>query len=204
MPRVTEEYKQVIDDKILDAAKTLFSSKGYHETSMDDIVKESGLSKGAIYGHFESKEKLFLAVQQRKLDASLSKMEALFSPEDSAAERLKKALDSQFDENCDTTREACMINLEILFTAARNESSRAEVEKRATSAYRFWRDILKEGIKRGEFKKDLDIEAMAPILDATVDGLSLHWMIGHDFDWTRMKQAFLQLVTKGMYTNGSD
>ena len=204
MPRVTEEYKQVIDDKILDAAKTLFSSKGYHETSMDDIVKESGLSKGAIYGHFESKEKLFLAVQQRKLDASLSKMEALFSPEDSAAERLKKALDSQFDENCDITREACMINLEILFTAARNESSRAEVEKRATSAYRFWRDILKEGIKRGEFKKDLDIEAMAPILDATVDGLSLHWMIGHDFDWTRMKQAFLQLVTKGMYTNGSD
>jgi hypothetical protein len=131
-------------------------------------------------------------------------MESLFSPEDSASERLKKALDSQFDENCDVTREACMINLEILFTAARNESSRAEVEKRATTAYRFWRDILEEGIRRGEFREDLDIEAIAPILDAAVDGLSLHWMIGHDFDWRRMKEAFLQLVTKGMNPNGED
>lgn len=203
VPRVTEEYKQLIEDRILEAAKSLFSSKGYHETSMDDIVGESGLSKGAIYGHFESKERLFLEVQQRKLDASLGKMEALFSTGDSASQRLKKALDSQFDENCDVTRETCMINLEILFNAARNESSRTEVEKRATSAYKFWRDILREGVKRNEFREDLDIEAIAPILDATVDGLSLHWMIGHDFDWNRMKKAFLQLVTKGMLPNGS-
>jgi AcrR family transcriptional regulator len=202
LPRVTEEYKQVIDEKILDAARTLFSSKGYHETSMDDIVEESGLSKGAIYGHFESKEKLFLAVQQRKLDAKLKTMESLFSAEDSAKERLQKALDSQFDENCGATREGCMMHLEILFTAARNESLRTDVEKRATSAYRFWRDILEEGVKRKEFRQDLDIESIAPILDAAVDGLSLHWMIGHDFDWTRMKKAFLQLATSGMIPNG--
>jgi hypothetical protein len=76
------------------------------------------------------------------------------------------------------------------------------MEKRATSSYRFWREILKEGIKSGEFTKDVDPELVAPILDAAVDGLSIHWMIGHDFDWPKMKDAFLKLVTKGLLKNG--
>ena len=201
-PRVTEEYRKATHEGILDAAETLFSDKGYHETSMDDIVSESGLSKGAIYGHFESKEKLFLAVQQRKLDARLGKMESVFSAEDSATTKLRKALDSSFSDDCTMSREACLMNLEILFAAARMESSRADMEKRATSSYRFWREILKEGIKSGEFTKDVDPELVAPILDAAVDGLSIHWMIGHDFDWPKMKDAFLKLVTKGLLKNG--
>ena len=46
--------------QILDAALQIFVKKGYSETRMDDIVKSSGMSKGAIYHHYSSKRDLFL------------------------------------------------------------------------------------------------------------------------------------------------
>ena len=58
------ENKSINNSKnqILDAALEVFVKKGYSETRMDDIVKKSGLSKGAIYHHYKSKRDLFLSL----------------------------------------------------------------------------------------------------------------------------------------------
>ena len=79
-PKVTQEYRQAVRDKIIDAAETLFSRNGYYDTSMDEIVRESGLSKGAIYGHFKSKEELFVALQDRQLEVQLDQLRSTFAP----------------------------------------------------------------------------------------------------------------------------
>ncbi len=197
-PKVTEEYRKIIHDKILDAAQNLFTSKGYHETSMDDIVKESGLSKGGIYGHFESKEKLFLAVQQRKLTSSLVEMESIFDQEDSASTKLRKILDHNFSETGECSREKCQMDLEIMFAASRMESSRVDMEKRFESWYGFWTTVIEEGIKKGEFNGNIDPEAVASILHATVGGLNLHWMVGHEFDWPKIREALFAMIMKGI------
>ncbi len=55
-------------ERILDAALNLFSRKGYHDTRLDEIVAESGTSKGAIYFHFPNKERLFLALLEKFAD----------------------------------------------------------------------------------------------------------------------------------------
>src|ERR1051325_1913634 len=49
-------------DKILQAALQVFAEKGYHRALVDDIVRVSGTSKGAVYHHFPNKEALFLAL----------------------------------------------------------------------------------------------------------------------------------------------
>jgi AcrR family transcriptional regulator len=49
-------------DRILQAALAVFAEKGYHRAAVDDIVRASGTSKGAVYHHFPSKETLFLAL----------------------------------------------------------------------------------------------------------------------------------------------
>jgi len=54
--------------EILEAALTIFVKKGYSETRMDDIVQELGLSKGAIYHHFQSKRDLFIALIEHWMD----------------------------------------------------------------------------------------------------------------------------------------
>ena len=67
MPKVTEQHRERRRDQIVDAALRSFSAKGFQGASMADIIAESGLSAGAIYGHFESKQQLALAVARRIL-----------------------------------------------------------------------------------------------------------------------------------------
>jgi AcrR family transcriptional regulator len=56
------QQKEDTRRKILDSAAQIFASKGFHGSVVDDIVKASGTSKGAVYFYFESKEQIFLSL----------------------------------------------------------------------------------------------------------------------------------------------
>jgi AcrR family transcriptional regulator len=58
MPKVTDQYRQARRDEIARAALRVLERKGVHDTSIADIVAESGLSTGAIYSHFTNKGEL--------------------------------------------------------------------------------------------------------------------------------------------------
>ncbi|WP_067479902.1 TetR/AcrR family transcriptional regulator [Actinomadura hibisca] len=62
MPRVSEEHLERRRQQILDAARVCFIRKGVHETSMQDIFAESGLSAGAVYRYFKSKNEIIGAI----------------------------------------------------------------------------------------------------------------------------------------------
>lgn len=76
MPKVTEAHRDARRAQITDAALRCFAAKGFHRTSMADVIAESGLSAGAIYGHFDSKEELFAAAAGRVLSSRGSELEA--------------------------------------------------------------------------------------------------------------------------------
>lgn len=62
MPRVTAEHSRARRQQILDAARTAFIRDGFHATSMQDIQREAGLSAGAIYLYFKSKDEIIAAI----------------------------------------------------------------------------------------------------------------------------------------------
>lgn len=63
MPR--NKYPEQTVEKILDAAARLFAEKGYAHTTLQDVIDETGLSKGAVYHHFKSKEEIAVKVGDR-------------------------------------------------------------------------------------------------------------------------------------------
>ena len=63
MPR--NKYPEQTVEKILDAAERLFAQKGYAHTTLQDVIDETGLSKGAVYHHFKSKEEIAAKVGDR-------------------------------------------------------------------------------------------------------------------------------------------
>ena len=69
---------------LLDAARSLFAEKGYHETAAEEIVRRAGLTRGALYHHFEDKKDLFRVV--------VDEMEGEIDEEIEAAERAKASL----------------------------------------------------------------------------------------------------------------
>lgn len=77
MPKVTDEYRAARRDEIIEAALRSFAARGIQRTSMADVIESSGLSAGAIYGHFAGKKELFSAVAERVLDSRSAELEEL-------------------------------------------------------------------------------------------------------------------------------
>ena len=74
MPKVSREHMTARRNEILDAAQRVFARNGYRGSSVAQIIKESGLSAGAIYSYFPSKEDLFRAVVDKNFSLRTSQM----------------------------------------------------------------------------------------------------------------------------------
>ena len=72
MPRVSRDYLDRRRDEIVAAALRCFAREGFHRTTMQDIVAESGLSPGALYRYFAAKEELIAAIAARHHAAELA------------------------------------------------------------------------------------------------------------------------------------
>jgi AcrR family transcriptional regulator len=72
-----EEDKQAADrrERILDNASELFAAKGYHGTTIDEIVQATGIAKGTFYIYFDSKEELLVEVIKRLIESTLVKID---------------------------------------------------------------------------------------------------------------------------------
>ncbi|BCJ46664.1 TetR family transcriptional regulator [Actinoplanes ianthinogenes] len=67
MPRVSEAHLAARRQQILDAAVRCFTRNGFHQTSMQDVIKEADLSVGAFYRYFKSKNELIMAIAGTKI-----------------------------------------------------------------------------------------------------------------------------------------
>jgi len=68
MPKVTEEHKEARREQILAGAQRAFAQHGYEGATVARLEEETGLSRGAIFNYFESKEALFIALARRSSD----------------------------------------------------------------------------------------------------------------------------------------
>jgi AcrR family transcriptional regulator len=62
-------------DELIDAAERLFTRQGFHATALDAIADEAGYTKGAVYSNFASKEDVFFAVYERRVERFLPELE---------------------------------------------------------------------------------------------------------------------------------
>ena len=85
-----EERRTQTRADLLDAAERLFAEQGFHATSVDQVADDAGYTKGAVYSNFTSKEDLFLAVYERRVDRALPEVEAAFAESRTAIEGLER------------------------------------------------------------------------------------------------------------------
>lgn len=64
MPRVKPEYKEERRAEIIAAARSCFARDGFHRSTLQDVFAEAGLSAGAVYNYFQSKDELILAIAE--------------------------------------------------------------------------------------------------------------------------------------------
>ena len=88
MPRVTAAHEQEVRDRIVHAALRVFGERGFHGATMQDVVRESGLSVGAIYTWFKGKDDLFLAACDLASGRGFGELAARLASGRSVAEKL--------------------------------------------------------------------------------------------------------------------
>jgi AcrR family transcriptional regulator len=183
----------------MDSAERLFATKGFNGTSMNDIVKDSGFSKGAIYGHFESKERLFLSLWERQTIVGIDLLMQMFSPDDTAVDKLLRVAEMTMDSSCDCPREMGRMQIEFMVAASRMKSLEPDMQKRYETIHSFIVEIFEEGIENGEFKADIDTKNLTSILFAALDGLGLHYAtLGIEFDAKQLQNTLMKVVLEGI------
>ncbi|MFW9834169.1 MAG: TetR/AcrR family transcriptional regulator [Candidatus Thorarchaeota archaeon] len=198
-PKVSDEHKTMMKEKILSAALSLFSKKGYHETSMDDIVDKSGFSKGAIYGYFDSKETLFLELQKNFATINYNQLKSVIDNEPTALAKLERTADLVFASMCEVSEEMCRMDLEFQVASSRLPKMRKQHKQQQMAVIKLLEDVISEGIETGEFRKDVDANSLATILIGAIGGLSnLLVTAGFSFRWENIKNTLVSTVRIGI------
>jgi AcrR family transcriptional regulator len=199
MPKVTEAYLQARRAEILDAAWTCLARKGYHQTTMQDICEESGLSYGAIYRYFASKQEILVAIFDRVAGVSREIVKAAQESTESprnALEAIGRVTFAYFDQPDFelVTRTDIEIWPEIIRNERLLEKFRAQVN--------YWRtvvtDLLTEAQRRGELRADVDPKVVATLDMCAFEGLRRYRLIDpENFDPESIRQLLDTLGHEG-------
>jgi AcrR family transcriptional regulator len=116
--------------RILDGALDVFARKGYHRAIVDDIVRASGTSKGAVYHHFANKEAVFLALVDEFAGRLAAAVAGAVAARRGALDKVEGALTAALATFADNERLARLILLEAVSLGPTYQAKRAEVTAR--------------------------------------------------------------------------
>jgi AcrR family transcriptional regulator len=176
MPRVTPAHEQQVRDRIVRAALAVFNDKGYHRATMQDVVRASGLSVGAIYTYFGGKTDLFLASCTMSMDGGFGELGDRLARGTSLADKLGIAVGffiDAIDPIDPGTPGSATYLVQAWAEAGQAETVRETLVRRREQIGAVGQILLREGIARAELPAWLDVEAVALAFSALLDGLLL-------------------------------
>lgn len=173
-PDVSEERK----NQIIEAASVVFSRLGFHKARMDDIVEESGLSKGTLYWYFKSKDDIITAILDRMFTREIAQVRKALDDDKSAKENLE--IYTKFVV-ADLLRMQPLMPIFIeFFTLAMRKKSILKVLNRYYKSFlELIIPVIQCGIERGELRP-VAAEDIAIAIGAIFEGTILLWIYDPD------------------------
>jgi AcrR family transcriptional regulator len=176
VPKVSDAHLTARRRQILDAAARCFARDGFHRTSMQDIVRETGISAGLVYRYFDGKDAIITAIvtewhDQRRsaLDPRRDTAGHPDEPSDLAASYLDLLRSVGRPQALEDLRLAVQVWAEAVRTPQIRELVRGGVDGPRLSAA----ELIRAAQAGGGFSPGLDPDALARILIAVYQGLTL-------------------------------
>jgi AcrR family transcriptional regulator len=181
MPKVVPEYKEQARVRIIEQALEMFSERGFYRTRMADIADSLGVSKGAIYQYFESKEQLFVEALRHHGERRAGVVRGFLE-----SGSLKSISTGEFfDQMLELRLGSLALSADLLRETARNEALREMLVGIAEDWGRELFDLI-DGMKRdGTIRADVDSSSLSRGILALRDGLYSYLAMGADRDEVR-------------------
>ncbi|MEM8677526.1 MAG: TetR/AcrR family transcriptional regulator [Cyanobacteria bacterium P01_G01_bin.67] len=157
--------------RIIKQAAAVFNQRGYAGSSIADIMQATGLKKGGIYNHFQSKDELAVAAFDYAVGVMSQHVWSAVKTKSNAVERLQALVSSYL-----AYVEAPPIvgGCPILNTAIEADDTDSPLRDRAISAIDSWRGlivrIIHKGVKKGEIPATVQPDTIATIIICTIEG----------------------------------
>ena len=158
-------------EKILLRAAQLFNEKGYFGASLTDLMRATGLQKGGLYNHFESKEQLALEAFDFALKMIAKRFADGLAGKTNAPDRLLAMVDVfRYNTTDPPIRGGCI----VMNTAIESDDAHPALRERARKAMDGWRAkicrIVQLGIDNGEIRPTVDPDEVASLLIGAIEG----------------------------------
>ena len=182
MPRVSDEYRAARREQVLGAAMRCVAREGFHRTTMADVIAESGLSAGAVYGYFSGKNEIILAIVTRSVGhvaESLGEITSGPRPVSPvAALRTVLARVEELAEGPDG--DITKVIVQAWAEAARDDEVRELVRREVDEIRQAWVALLERAQADGTLPADADPEVTARTLVALLPGYILQRVVFGD------------------------
>ena len=195
MPRISAERSQAQRLRLVEASVGVFADQGYDTTTVDAVCHACGLSKGAVYTYFASKENLFLAASEHVFEQRHRALTESWHREEPSTAGVDSVLAAFADSLARTERSFLRLWVEGFLVAARMPAL-AELKK--TYHHRFADlliDLLQAAQRTGDLDPGLDAALAADSLMSLADGLMLHGLVpGLGADPERAVRAMSEIL----------
>jgi AcrR family transcriptional regulator len=167
MPKISEERKAVRRDQILAGARRCFAEHGYEGATVSRLEEAIGLSRGAIFNYFPSKEDLFIELAVRDTE----RMSEVF---------LEHGLEGVLHEILEFDPSWLSVYLELVRRARTDPAFRKRLEDRESEIVLTNRARVEEAQRAGEIRDDLDARSLGIFVNLVLHGLMLQRAAGED------------------------
>ena len=184
MPKVTEAHVQARRQQILEAARACFARQGFHQTSVQDICQEAGLSPGAVYRYFPSKEHIIAATCVNCQQESVEFIKWAKSQGSTPLQVLDFIIEHGFSMlEQSESREHIMMSVQLWSEALRSSEVRDAL---LAATFDTWvqalTELFEQAQKDGEVDPGLDAVSSARIMIGLWHGLLLHKSLDPEID----------------------
>jgi AcrR family transcriptional regulator len=196
MPKVSDLHRERRRQQILDAARRQFARNGFHQTSMQDVLQEAGLSAGALYRYFRSKEEIIAAIAADALAQVTAPMRQLAArqpppPIDAVIEQvLTNAEDLAFGPDG-----FAYIAPQVWAEALHNAQLRELVQSKFAEVRGAVAGIVRAEQNVGRIPADADPDDVAGLLFGSLLGYVLQRVISRDVDAKSYSAALGAITT---------
>jgi AcrR family transcriptional regulator len=192
-PDVREERK----DQIIEAATKVFTKHGFSNARMDDIVVESGLSKGALYWYFESKDAIIVSILDQIFDYETAHFREILEQEDSAKTKLEVFVDIT-SKDLKKMRPLLPILFDFWSLSVRKKTIKLVIKRYYQNFLDLIEPIIEEGINKGEFRT-VEVKETAVALGAIYEGTILFYLYFSDtIDIEKQFRINLDTILEGL------
>lgn len=186
--------------KLYEIAERLFSERNYTDVSIEDITNEAGITKGAFYVHFESKDALIAALIARNASRADAEYKSFLEtlPHDMSASEVLLALTQKITDTLSNTIGCENMKKVYQMLLLRNVDTEA-VKGFSRELYILFHCVLEKGIRCGELKSSLSPEELARHFVTAIRGVSYEWCVRNtDFDLREKAIGHVRLLIEGI------